>query len=58
MRPLHTHTHTQTHTNTKTNTQTHMLVQVINCAQLLSKWVGETQKNVEEAFRAAREQAA
>ncbi len=31
-------------------------LKVVNCAQLLSKWVGETQKNVEDVFRAAREQ--
>ena len=57
----HTHTHARTHAHTHTHTHTHIhtvilliLIQVINCGELLSKWVGESTKNIDAIFEEAR----
>lgn len=32
----------------------HMFVQIVNCAGLVSKWVGDTPKNIDALFQEAR----
>lgn len=31
-----------------------LLLQIVNCAELLSKWVGESTKNIDAIFQEAR----
>ena len=56
----HTHTHTRIRTyNAHVCTYTHNTArahdpQVVNCAELLSKWVGESTKNIDAIFEEAR----
>ena len=44
----------QVRTKSQPSHTEHMFVQIVNCAGLVSKWVGDTPKNIDALFQEAR----